>query len=381
MKFATRAIHVGSEPDPMTGALMPPIYLTSTYVQEKPGETKGYEYTRGHNPNFSRLEKVLASLEGAKHATVFSSGIGALASLVSTLSQGDSILGIDGLYGGSYRLFCEVFSRFGIQFSTINSLELEPIEAAVAKKKPTWLFFETPTNPLMGIIDIAACVKIAKKYGATVVIDNTFASPFCQNPLQLGADLVWHSTTKYLSGHSDVLGGVAMTNDSKMKDKLDLSRKSLGTNPSPFDCWLIMRGVKTLAIRMEQHQKNAFSIAQFFEKHPKVKRVYYPGIPSHPQHEIAKKQMHKFSGMMAVEFDLSKEQVEKLVTSFRYFSLGESLGGIESLVNYPRGMTHANIPEEERLKMGISDAVVRFSIGIEAIDDLIDDLEQALAAI
>lgn len=379
MKFATQAIHVGSDPDPLTGAIMPPIYMTSTFVQDAPGETKGYEYTRAHNPNFTILEKVLASLEGAKYATIFSSGLGALTALISTLSTGDLVVGINGLYGGSYRLFNSVFSRFGIEFLSIPSPTPQALEEALSKK-PKWLFFETPTNPILEVFDIAALAKTAKSHGALTVVDNTFATPYFQNPLTLGVDIVWHSTTKYVGGHSDAIGGVAMTNDERTKQSFDFARKSIGVNPSPFDAWLLTRGVKTMALRMEQHQRNAFDVAQFLESHPKVKRVYYPGLKSHPSHGIASKQMRGFGGMVSAEFHLSLEQTKQLISSFKLFCLAESLGGVESLVCHPTTMTHASVPVEKRQLYGIADGLVRFSIGIEDSQDLIDDLATALEA-
>lgn len=379
MKFATQAIHGGSAPDPITGAIMPPIYMTSTFLQEAPGVNKGYEYTRSNNPNFTILEKQLAPLEEAEYATVFSSGIGALTALVALLSSGDKVITINGLYGGTYRLFHQVCTRFGIEFESFNpSIEgLEKLENLLSQK-PKWLFFETPTNPLLEVFDIVALVEQARRFGVTTVVDNTFASPYCQNPLSLGVDIIWHSSTKYLGGHSDVIGGVAMTNDSSIKKKLDFHRKTLGVNPSPFDCWLISRGVKTLAVRMEKHLSNALTIAHFLEKHYKVKKVYFPGLESHSTHAIAKKQMKGFGGMISVEFNLPLEETKKLISSFKLFSLAESLGGIESLVNHPATMTHASIPANERARMGIADGLVRFSIGIEDPQDLIEDLSQAL---
>ncbi len=378
MKFATKAIHVGNEPDPVTGAVMPPIYMTSTFALDSPGHHKGFDYTRANNPNFTILEKTLASLEEAAYATVFSSGIGALTALISTLSQGDQVVAIDGIYGGTYRLFNHVFHKFGVHFKNILSSSLYEIEKAL-DCQPKWLLFETPTNPLMNVFDIKALSEIAKKHRVLTIVDNTFASPYCQNPLKWGADVVWHSTTKYIGGHSDVLGGVVMTNNSELKKNLDFARKSLGVNPSPFDCWLITRGVKTLAVRMEQHQKNALAIASFLEKHPKVQRVYYPGLSSHPSYALAKKQMHAFNGMLSVEFNLPLETILKMISSFKLFTLAESLGGIESLVSHPVTMTHAIVPKEEREKLSITDGLVRFSIGIEDATDLIDDLEHILA--
>lgn len=378
MKFSTRAIHVGSEMDPTTGAVMSPIYMTSTFALESPGHSRGFDYTRANNPNFVRLEHQLASLEEASHATVFSSGMGALTALISTLSQGDQVLALNGVYGGTYRLFTQIFNRFGIDFKILSTPTMEDIEQALSHK-PKWLLFETPTNPLMNIFDLEALAKMARHHGVLSVVDNTFASPYCQNPLKYGIDIVWHSTTKYISGHSDVLGGVVMSNSEALKKQLDFARKSLGVNPSPFDCWLISRGAKTLQIRMEQHQKNTLAIASYLEKHPKVEHVYYPGLASHPQHQIAKKQMRAFSGMLSVEFRLTLEETLKMISSFKYFTLAESLGGIESLVSHPVTMTHAIVPQEERDRLGLKDGLVRFSVGLEDSSDLIEDLEQSLA--
>jgi len=380
MKFATKAIHAGNESESVTGAIMPPIYMTSTYVQEAPGETKGYEYTRAGNPNFTILEKTLASLEDAKYATVFSSGLGALTGLVSTLSMGDKVIGVNGLYGGTYRLFNRVFNRYGIEFIPVANPTSEALESAFAKK-PKWLFFETPTNPLLEIFDIAELAQAAKKHGVLTIVDNTFATPYFQNPLHYGVDAVWHSTTKYVSGHSDVIGGVAITNNEELKNALDYARMAIGLNPSPFDTWLLTRGVKTMAVRMEQHQRNAFAIVKFLQSHPKVKKIYYPGLENHHGHDIAKKQMKGFGGMISIEFNLPLEKTKQLIASFKLFSLAESLGGVESLVCHPATMTHASIPEKERHATGISDGLVRFSIGIEDAQDLIDDLYNGLSNI
>lgn len=378
MKFSTKAIHVGNDPDPATGAIMPPIYMSSTFALIAPGVDKGFDYTRAHNPNFTILEKQIASLEEGKHATVFSSGIGALSAMATLLQSGDNVLVIDGIYGGTYRLFNQILNRYGIGFSSITPRSIEELKQAFEERKPKWLLFETPTNPLLDIFDIELFAQAAKDAGILTIIDNTFASPYCQNPLLLGADLVWHSTTKYIAGHSDLIGGAVVTNDDAIKERLDFARKTLGVNPSPFDCWLVTRGVKTLAVRMERHQSNALAIAQFLEGHPLVKKVHYPGLESHPGHEIAKKQMRGYSGMLTVEFNLSLEKTKQLITSFRYFTLAESLGGVESLVNHPTSMTHATIPKAEREKMGITDGLVRFSIGLEDSQDLIEDFTTTL---
>lgn len=374
MKFDTKVIHAGGGSDPTTGAIMPPIYMTSTYEQPSPGKTLGYEYTRAGNPNFTILESVLASLEAANYATVFSSGLGALTALVSQLSSGDKVVGVDGLYGGTYRLFHSVFNRYGIEFITLPSGDPKILEATLAKVKPKWLFFETPTNPLLEIYDIALFASIAKKHKVLTIVDNTFATPFSQHPLKLGVDAVWHSTTKYIGGHSDVIGGAVMTNDKKIKEAVDFARMAIGLNPSPFDTWLLNRGVKTLAVRMQRHLENAMAIAQFLEKHPRVKKVYYPGLKSHPNHAVAKKQMQGFGGIVSVDFNLSASATKKLLSSFQLFALAESLGGVESLVNHPATMTHASMPAKERAACGITDTLARFSVGIEAVEDLLEDL-------
>lgn len=378
MQFATKAVHVGNEPDPINGAIMPPIYMTTTYHQDIPGEAKaGYDYTRAGNPNFTVAEEVLASLEDASYATIFSSGLGALTALISTLSSGDSVLALNGLYGGSYRLFNSVFNRFGITFNSLAEPTATLLEQELAKR-PKWLFFETPTNPLLNIFDISGLSNLAKQHGVLTIVDNTFATPYFQNPLKYGADVVWHSTTKYIGGHSDVVGGVVMTNSADFKEQMDFARKSIGLNPSPFDAWLLNRSVKTLALRMEQHQRNGLAVAGFLHQHPKVKKVYYPGLASHHGHLVANRQMSGFGGIVSVEFNLSLEETKKLIASFKLFALAESLGGVESLVCHPTSMTHASIPADERARYGISDGLIRFSVGIEDCEDLIEDLRIAL---
>lgn len=376
--FATKAIHTGYEPHlEKTGCLMPPIYMTSTFLQDAPGEDRGYDYTRAGNPNFSILEKILAALEQAEHATVFSSGLGALTALCGMLSQGDHVLGLEGVYGGTYRLFTSVFKRFGIGFELVSGSTVEQLEKALAKK-PKWLLFETPTNPLLRVIDIAECAKMANRHGVVTVVDNTFATPYFQNPLLHGADIVWHSTTKYLGGHSDVIGGAVMTNHAGIKKELDFMRKAMGINPSPFDVWLTTRGVKTLALRMERHAQNAWEIIQFLKAHPKVQKIYYPGMENVQQQAITQKQMQGLGGMISVEFDLSLEATKAMVSSYAYFALAESLGGVESLVCHPATMTHVSIPSAERQKGGLSDSLVRFSVGIEDVQDLLQDLSRGL---
>ena len=381
MKFGTKAIHVGYEPDPTTGAIMPPIFMTSTYIQEHPGEAKGgYDYTRAGNPNFTFLENALASLENARFATVFSSGLGALTALVSMLKSGDKVVAFDGVYGGTYRLFDSIFKKFGIEFISIDPSNEALLHDAL-HQNPKWLFFETPTNPLLEIYDIKKYVKLAQHYGVLTIVDNTFATPFLQNPLDFGVDIVWHSSTKYLGGHSDVVGGVVMTNHEPLKKSIDFGRKALGTNPSPFDAWLVHRGIKTLAIRMEKHQKNAARIAEYLSQSDKVKKVYYPGLANNPGHEIAKSQMRGFGGMVSVEFDLPLEKAKKLISSFKLLALAESLGGVESLVCHPATMTHASIPADERQRIGLKDGLIRFSIGIEDEEDILEDLNQALCKV
>lgn len=376
--FATKAIHTGYDPDlERSGCLMPPIYMTSTFLQDAPGEDRGYDYTRAGNPNFTILEKILAALEKAEHATVFSSGLGALTGMCGMLSQGDHVLALEGVYGGTYRLFTRVFKRFGIGFELISATNVDQFQKALAKK-PKWLLFETPTNPLLRVIDIAGCVEMAKKNGILIIVDNTFATPYFQNPLLHGADIVWHSTTKYMGGHSDVIGGVVMTNSAEIKKELDFNRMAIGLNPSPFDVWLTTRGVKTLALRMERHAENAAEIVNFLKLHSKVKKIYYPGIENVQQKAIADKQMLGLGGMISVEFDLSLEETKKMVSSYSYFALAESLGGVESLVCHPATMTHVSIPSAERQKSGLSDSLVRLSVGIEDVQDLIQDLAQGL---
>lgn len=378
MKFSTKAIHVGQKPDPSTGAIIPPVYLTSTYVQEAPDKHKGYDYTRAGNPNFANLEQTLAALENGKYATVFSSGIGATTAILSTLQQGDVVAAGNDLYGGTFRLFNQVFRQFGVSLITINTQDLNQVEEAL-KKSPKMIFLESPSNPLLRISDIAAIAELAKKYSVHTVVDNTFATPYFQNPLNLGADIVMHSTTKYIGGHSDVVGGVAITNNKEIKTRLDFARKAIGLNPGPFDAWLTSKGVKTLGVRMERHAHNAIKVAEFLQNHPLVAKVYYPGLETHPYHDIARKQMNGFSGIVSAEFRLSIEQSMQLISSFDYFALAESLGGVESLVDHPASMTHASISKEEREKNGLTDGLVRFSVGIEDAEDLIGDLEKQLA--
>jgi cysteine-S-conjugate beta-lyase len=377
MDFSTKAIHIGQVPDATTGAMVPPVYLTSTYIQEEPGVTKGYDYTRAGNPNFTNLEQTLAALENGKYATVFSSGLGALTAVANLLSAGDNVLAMDDLYGGSYRLFKQVFEKFGVSFTQISFKDMDEAEA-MFRRGPKLVLLESPSNPLLKIADIEKISALAKQYNCLTVVDNTFASPYFQQPLSLGADIVMHSSTKYLGGHSDLIGGTIVTNDPEIGAKMQFARKAIGLNPSPFEAWLISRSLKTLAVRMERHQENAIAVANFLSNHPKVARVYYPGLESHPDYEVAKKQMKGFSGIVSCEFALSLEQTTKLISSFKLFSLAESLGGVESLVDHPASMTHASIPKADREKAGLQDGLVRFSVGLEHCDDLLNDLRIAL---
>jgi len=386
MKFSTKAIHIGSESDPNNGAVISPVYLTSTYRQKYPGKFDKYDYARGFNPNFTYLEQNLASLEGAHNAVVFPSGMGALTALIlCILKSGDKVIGIDDLYGGTYRLFMRIFQNYNIGFEQFDMTNTKTLEKALSKK-PKLLILESPTNPLLKITDIKKVTTLAKEYGVLTLVDNTFASPYFQKPLKLGADIVLHSTTKYISGHSDILGGVIISDHPDLMDKipnshmnkLEYIRNASGINPDPFACWLIQRGVKTMAVRMEKHQENAMAVANYLYKHPKVKKVYYPGLPSHENHNIARKQMTGFSGIVSVEFNLSYEETKKMITSFKVITLAESLGAIESLVDHPASMTHGAIPKEEREKIGLTDGLVRLSVGIEDPEDIIADLQQAL---
>jgi cysteine-S-conjugate beta-lyase len=378
MNFNTKSIHCGQAPDKETGAMIPPIYMTSTYIQESPGVTKGYDYTRAGNPNFTNLEMTLAALENGKHCTIFSSGLGSITAITSTLLPGDKVMATSDLYGGTYRLFHRIFKQYGIDIETIDTQDLALVEQKLAEK-PKFILVESPTNPMLNISDISAIATLCKKNGTLLIVDNTFASPYFQNPLDLGADIVMHSSTKYIGGHSDTIGGVLVYNDDELKTKLDFARMAIGLNPSPFDVWLTSRSLKTLGVRMERHAENAIKVAEFFAAHPKVKKTYYPGLASHPNHEVAKKQMKGFSGIVSVEFDLDYDKTMKLISGLKIFSLAESLGGVESLVDHPASMTHASIPKAEREKIGLMDGLVRFSVGIENIEDMIADLEKGLS--
>lgn len=377
-KMATKVIHAGAHPDPSTGAIMTPIYQTSTFVQEAPGKNKGFEYARSQNPTRFALEEALAIIENGKYSLAFSSGVAATDAVIKLLEPGDEVIAANDMYGGTYRLFTKVFAKFGIEFKYVDTTNPENVSNAVSSKtKLIWI--ETPTNPLMNITDIHAISKIARKAGALLCVDNTFASPYFQNPLNFGADIVMHSATKYLGGHSDVIQGALIMNDDQLREKLYFIQKSCGAVPGPMDCFLVLRGIKTLHVRMRQHNENGYMIAQFLRKHPKVGKVYWAGFADHPNHDVAKLQMRGYGGMMSFTLvEDTFEAAKKVLTSTKLFSLAESLGGVESLINHPASMTHASIPREERIKNGLSDGLIRLSVGIEDADDLIEDLKQAI---
>ncbi|HEX7754013.1 MAG TPA: cystathionine gamma-synthase [Niabella sp.] len=378
MKLNTKIIHAGVEPDAGTGAIMTPIFQTSTYVQTGPNQHKGYDYSRAGNPTRTALERSLAALENAKHGLAFSSGVAATETVVKLLKPGDEVIAASDLYGGTYRLFSKIWEDYGIRFIYTNTSNIENIAGAVTDKtKLIWI--ETPTNPLMNITDIAATAEIAKQAGALLCVDNTFASPYLQNPIDQGADIVMHSATKYLGGHSDVVMGALMFNSDALQERLFFIQKSSGAVPGPMDCFLVLRGIKTLHVRMQRHCENGEKVARFLAAHDKVKKVYWCGFEDAPGYAVAKKQMRDFGGMMSFELkDDSEAAATKVLTSTKLIALAESLGGVESLINHPATMTHASIPREERIKNGLSDSLIRLSIGIEDVDDLIADLEQAL---
>src|SRR5271168_2498503 len=377
--FATRAIHDGQEPDPLTGAVTVPIYPTSTYVQQGIGENKGYEYARVSNPTRTRLEQNLASLEGGVAAPVFASGMAAINAVASLLKSGDHMVCGNDLYGGTPRLFSQALTGFGLEFSYVDTSDAENVERAI-RRNTRMVYVETPTNPLMRLSDLAAISRICRRKKAELVVDNTFMSPYLQQPLALGADMVLHSTTKFLNGHSDGLGGVVVCNKPEQAEKLAFLQKCAGAILSPFECWLILRGVKTLAVRMLQHDLNGRKVADYLAKHKKVQKVFYPGLPGHPQHELATHQMSGFGSMIAFETG-SLANANKMLRKVRVCSLAESLGGVETLISHPATMTHAAVGEEGRRKIGITDGLVRISVGIEDVDDILADLDQALTAI
>ena len=379
MKQGTKFIHAGTEPDPGTGAIMTPIYQTSTYVQAAPGQHKGYEYARSQNPTRKALEDALAQIENGKYGLAFSSGVAATDAVIKLLAPGDEVIAGSDMYGGTYRLFSKVFERFGIKFHYVDMQNLENITSRI-NDKTKLLWVETPTNPLMNIADIAAIAQISRQHNLLLCVDNTFASPYLQNPLDLGADIVMHSSTKYLGGHSDVIQGALVMNDAALREQLYFIQKSCGAVPGPMDCFLVLRGIKTLHVRMQRHCENGRAIAHFLQNHPAVGKVYWCGFEDHPGYSIAKKQMRDFGGMMSFTLkDDSMENATRVLSSTHLFSLAESLGGVESLINHPASMTHASIPREERIKNGLSDSLIRLSVGIEDVDDLIEDLNKAIA--
>jgi cystathionine gamma-lyase len=378
MKFGTKAIHAGIEPDPATGAIMTPIYQTSTYVQSSPGQHKGYEYSRSQNPTRHALEKSLAALENGKHGLCFSSGLGAIDAVIKLFAPGDEIISTNDLYGGSFRIFTKIFQKYGIKFHFVPMKDTKAIEEKI-NDKTKMLWVETPTNPMMNIIDIEACAQLSKKHNLLLAVDNTFCTPYLQNPLDLGADLVMHSVTKYIGGHSDVVMGALVLNDDTLQEKLAFIQNSCGAVPGPQDCFLVLRGIKTLHIRMQRHSENGRKIAEYLLKHPQVGKVYWPGLPSHPNHEVAKKQMRDFGGMISFSLKSdSQEDAISVLEKFKYFTLAESLGGVESLSGHPASMTHASIPKEDREIAGLKDSLIRLSVGLEDAEDLIEDLEQAI---
>ena len=377
MKFATKAIHAGQEPDPSTGAIIAPIFQTSTYVQAGLGEHKGFEYSRTQNPTRSALEECMAAIEDGHYGLAFASGMAAESAILSLLSAGEHMVSCDDLYGGSYRIFERVMRRYNVETTYVAAGNIEGYERAIRPNtKMIWL--ETPTNPLLRLIDIQAVAEIAHRHNLLLVVDNTFASPYFQQPLKLGADIVVHSTTKYLNGHSDIIGGALVLNNEEVYQAIKFYQNAAGGVPSPFDSWLTLRGIKTLAVRMRQHEENAIAVAKFLAEHPRVEKVYYPGLPAHPDYALAKRQMSGFGGMVSFQFKGIYADVDKVVRRFKIFALAESLGGVDSLVCHPASMTHGSIPKDIRESRGLTDALLRLSVGIEDVDDLLADLEQAL---
>ena len=375
MRFSTRAIHAGQDPDPSTGSVTVPVYLTSTFQQPGPGREGKYVYSRTANPTRTALESCLASLEEARYGLAFSSGLAAETAVLMLLKRGDHVIAGDDIYGGTYRLFEQIFRSYGLQFTYVDPQDPEKVEKAI-KKNTRLIWLETPTNPLMRIVDIRRVSKIAKKAGALVAVDNTFMSPYLQNPLRHGADIAVHSMTKYLGGHSDLIGGATMTNDRKIQDRLKFLQNAVGAVPGPLDCYLVLRGVKTLAVRMEKHSQNAKIVGEHLVKHPKVDRVYYPGQSDHPQRDIVKRQMRSGGGMLSFEMKGGLSHVKKFFKGLRVFTVAESLGGVESLIEHPASMTHASVPRERRMELGISEGLIRASVGIEDVEDLVEDLNR-----
>lgn len=376
--FSTLAIHAGQSPDPRTGAVMVPIYQTSTFVQESPGKHTGYEYARTDNPTRTAYQACVAALENGKHALAFSSGLAAIDAIMHTLNPGDHVICSDDVYGGTFRIFDKIFKRTGIDFTFMDLTDLTSVEKAF-RPNTKMLWIESPTNPMLKIFDIQKLSTLAKKKGALSVVDNTFMSPYFQRPLNLGADVVMHSVTKYMNGHSDVVGGVLVTSNTSLYDQLKFLQNAIGAVPSPLDCFLVMRGLKTLPVRMKQHEANAKQIVEFLKAHSKVEKIYYPGLPEHPGHEIAKNQMSGFGGMISFVVKGGLNESRRVLERVQIFALAESLGGVESLIEHPAIMTHASIPVENREKLGISDGLIRISVGIEDVQDLISDLKQALS--
>lgn len=380
MKFATKTIHGGQAPEPATGAVMPPIFTSSTYIQESPGVHKGFEYSRSHNPTRFAWERAVASLEGGQHGYAFASGMAATSTIMELLDSGDHVIAMDDLYGGTFRLFDKVRGRSaGLAFSYVDLSDIDAIAAAVTDKT-RMIWVETPSNPMLKLVDIKAITELAKAHNILVVVDNTFATPYNQRPLELGADIVMHSATKYLNGHSDMVGGIAVVGDNAdLAERMAFLQNSVGAVAGPFDSYLALRGVKTLAIRMKAHNEAALTIAKWLEQHPAVEKVIHPGLASHPQHALAKQQMYGFGGMISILLKGDIEKARRFLEKVEIFALAESLGGVESLIEHPAIMTHASIPKENREKLGILDNFVRISVGIEDVDDLIADLDQALA--
>ncbi len=379
MKPATKAVHAGQQPDPTTGAIMTPVYLTSTYVQQEPAVHLGYEYSRSGNPTRTALESNLAALENARYGLCFASGLAAENTILHTLKSGDHIVTARDVYGGTFRLFDQIWKQLGVSFTAVNAYNLDEIKAAI-RPETRLLWLESPSNPLLTCTDLAAAAELAQSRDVKVIVDNTFATPVLQQPLSLGADLVLHSVTKYLGGHTDLIGGAIVTNDEALFEQLKFLQNAAGGIPGPMDCYLALRGIKTLVLRMKQHCQNARRIAEHLTEHPEVERVHYPGLPDNPSYAVAKKQMTDFGGMVSVELQGDLQRNRRFASSTRLFSLAESLGGVESMINHPASMTHASIPKAEREKGGLRDTLMRLSVGIEDVDDLIDDLEQAIAA-
>lgn len=380
MKLATKFIHAAIAPDPSTGAIMTPIFQTSTYVQEAPGKHKGYEYARTQNPTRQVLEKQMAAIENGRHGICFSSGMAAIDAVIRLLKPGDEVLATSDLYGGTYRLFTKVFAPYGIRFRFVNLQHLDGLEDTLSEAT-RMLWIETPTNPLMSIIDIEGCAKIAHAHGIQLTVDNTFASPYLQTPLDLGADVVVHSATKYLGGHSDVVHGVVVVKEDALAEQLYFLQNSCGAVPGPHDCWLVLRGIKTLHVRMQRHDENGAAVARFLRSHPLVGKVYWCGFEDHPNHDVARRQMRGYGGMMSFTLkDNSMEAAHRVLSTTHLFSLAESLGGVESLIGHPASMTHASIPREQRIAHGLEDSLIRLSVGIEDVEDLIADLKRSLEA-